>query len=196
MPDVREEVVNVALSDLLEERGLLSVPETIRKAVTTKGRKLPDITVAYLLGIRIVVEGRFDSASAHASLLKDARQRVEDGISPVCLAVLYPRDLRSTTSFSKLKSKLERSTLKMRVISEGSDGEWASASINDIADALRRAYELIVQDDVVVKCVEDLEHAIEVSSDIFVHTKSLSPRFRVALGIPPVEKKRPEEDEE
>ncbi len=33
MPEVHEEVVNVALSDLLEERGLLSVPETIRKAV-------------------------------------------------------------------------------------------------------------------------------------------------------------------
>ena len=41
MPDVREEVVNVALSDLSEERGLLSVPETIRKAVTTKGRSCP-----------------------------------------------------------------------------------------------------------------------------------------------------------
>jgi hypothetical protein len=196
MPDVREEVVNVALSDLLEERGLLSVPETIRKAVLTKGRKLPDITVAYLLGVRIVVEGRFDSTSAHASLLKDAKRRVEDGISPVCLAVLYPAEIRSTTSFSKLKNKLEKSTLKMRVISEGSEGEWGDASINDIADALRRAYELIVKDDVVVRCVEDLEHAIEVSSDVFVHTKSLSPRFRVALGISPVENKKPDEEEE
>lgn len=123
MANVREEVVNVALSDLLEHRGLLSVPEMIRKAVTTKGKKLPDITVAYLLGIRIVVEGRFDSSSARASLFKDAKRRVEDGISPVCLSVLYPVDLRSTISYSKLKQKLDRSKVEMRVVSEGSDGE-------------------------------------------------------------------------
>jgi len=93
--DVREEVVNVALAELLEQRGLLSIPETIRRSVTKKGdRQLPDIIVAYLLGIRIVIEGRFDSGKAsRESLFRDAKERVEQGISPVCLAALYPPEL-------------------------------------------------------------------------------------------------------
>src|ERR1700687_617102 len=86
--DFREEVVNVVLASLLEQRGMLSVPETIRKSVARKTRDLPDIVVADLLGIRMVIEGRFNSGkAARDSLLKDARERVELGISPVCLAV-------------------------------------------------------------------------------------------------------------
>jgi len=99
MPKVnfREEVLNVALAELLEQRGMLSVPETIRKSIAKKTRDLPDILVGDLLGLRIVIEGRFNKGKqARDSLLKDAQQRVEDGISPVCLAVLYPEDLRSS----------------------------------------------------------------------------------------------------
>ncbi len=52
----REEVLNVKLADLLSERGVLSVPEDIRK--TPKGVRLPDVTVADFWGIRTVIEGR------------------------------------------------------------------------------------------------------------------------------------------
>lgn len=82
--DVREEVVSVVLAELLEQRGLLSVPETIRRSVTKKGeRQLPDIIVAYLLGIRIVIEGRFNSGKASRdSLFRDAKERVEQASRP------------------------------------------------------------------------------------------------------------------
>ncbi|PYV75553.1 MAG: hypothetical protein DMG96_16775 [Acidobacteria bacterium] len=59
--DFREEVLNVAPAELLEQRGMLSVPDTIRKSVARKTRDLPDIIVGDLLGIRIVIEGRFDT---------------------------------------------------------------------------------------------------------------------------------------
>ncbi len=196
MAEVREEVVNVALSVLLEQRGLLTVPESIRKAVTGKGHKLPDITVADLFGIRLVVEGRFSSPQAKVSLFADAKKRVEEGISPVCLAVLYPKDVRTTTGFNQLKDKLEKSSMLMRVISEGADGDWEEAGVNDIAEALRHAYDLIVSDDVVVRCVKDLEHGIDVASDFFVHTKALPQRLRSTLGIPAETKRKAKEDEE
>jgi hypothetical protein len=51
--DFREEVLNVALAELLEQRGMLSVPETIRKSIARKTRDLPDILVGDLLGIYI-----------------------------------------------------------------------------------------------------------------------------------------------
>src|SRR5260370_34907504 len=116
--DFREEVVNVALAELLEQRGMLSVPETIRKSVARNTRDLPDIIVADLLGIRMVIEGRFNSGKvARDSLLKDARERVEQGISPVCLAVLYPPELRSAESLPTLRRNLEKATVGIRVIS-------------------------------------------------------------------------------
>jgi hypothetical protein len=187
MPKVnfREEVVNVVLAELLEQRGMLSVPETIRKSIARKTRDLPDIIVADLLGLRMVIEGRFNSGkSARTSLLKDARERVEQGISPVCLAVLYPPELRSADSLPRLRRNLERAPLVIRVISENSEGEWAEGTVDDIVEALRRSYELLVSEDVVVAAVGEIAAGIETASDLFARTSSLSERFRKALGIP------------
>ena len=185
MVDFREEVVNVALAELLEQRGMLSVPETIRKSIARNTRDLPDIIVADLLGIRMVIEGRFNNGRASRdSLLKDARERVEQGISPVCLAVLYPRELRSAESLPKLRRNLENATVGIRVISENSDGEWTEGTVNDITDALRRSYELLVSEDVVVASVGEIAGAIETASGFFARTKALHDRFRAALGIP------------
>jgi hypothetical protein len=185
--DFREEVVNVVLAELLEKRGMLSVPETIRKSVERKTRDLPDIVVADLLGIRMVIEGRFNSGKpARDSLLKDARERVELGISPVCLAVLYPPELRSAESVPKLRKNLEKATLGIRVISENSDGDWADGTVDDIVETLRRSYELLVSEDVVVSSVGEIASAIETASGLFSGSKALKERFRTVLGIPAV----------
>jgi hypothetical protein len=196
--NVREEVVNVVLAELLEKRGLLSIPETIRRSVTQKNdRQLPDIIVADLLGIRIVIEGRFDNGkSSRDSLLRDSRERVEQGISPVCLAALYPPDLRSTESIPRLRKKLESTTLEIRVISENGDGDWSRGTVDDIADALRHSYELLISDDVVLSSVEEIEKAIEFSSELFVHSKGLKGRFRQVLGIPASTEKEEATDED
>ena len=183
--DFREEVVNVALAELLEKRGMLSVPETIRKSIVRKTRDLPDIIVADLLGIRMVIEGRFHAnKAARDSLLNDARERVEQGISPVCLAVLYPPELRSAESVAQLRRNLENTTLGIRVISENSEGDWAEGRVDDIAETLRRSYELLVSEDVVVASVGDIGGAIETASGFFATSKALKDRFRKVLGIP------------
>ncbi len=86
---IREKVLNVILADLLSERGMMSIPESIRRSVRS-GRRLPDVTVADLWGVRIVIEGRIGiSTNVRNSLFRDASTRVEEGISPICLAVLY-----------------------------------------------------------------------------------------------------------
>ena len=183
--DFREEVVNVVLAELLEQRGMLSVPETIRKSIARKTRDLPDIIVADLLGIRMVIEGRFNNSRASRdSLLKDARERVELGISPVCLAVLYPPELRSAESLPKLRKNLEKATVGIRIISENSDGDWSDGTVDDIVEALRRSYELLVSEDVVVASVAEIASAIENASDLFARSPALKDRFREGLGIP------------
>src|SRR5207244_1533819 len=78
---VREEVLNVILADLLSKRGLLSIPESIRKSVT--GKKLPDVTIADLWGVRILLEGRVGETDAvRDGLFKDAKKRVDEGLCP------------------------------------------------------------------------------------------------------------------
>jgi len=183
--DFREEVVNVALAELLEQRGMLSVPETIRKSIARKTRDLPDIIVADLLGIRMVIEGRFNVGRvSQVSLLKDAKERVELGISPVCLAVLYPPELRTADSLARLRKNLQKSKLEIRVISESNEGEWTTGTVDDVAEALRRSYELLVSEDVVVSSVAEIASSIETASNLFGRTATLADRFRKALGIP------------
>jgi hypothetical protein len=195
--DVREEVVNVVLAEVLEQRGLLSIPETIRRSVKSgNDRQLPDITIFDLLGIRMVIEGRFDRGKhSRDSLLIDAKERVEQGISPLCLAVLYPKELRSVESMPKLRKNLKQSTFELRVVSESGDGEWAEGTVDDIAEALKHSYELIISDDVVASAVQTLEGSIDQASDMFIHSAGLVQGFSHVLGIP-VEVGQEQEDED
>jgi hypothetical protein len=182
---VREEVLNVTLAGLLNRRGLLSVPESILGAAAGRGRKLPDITLADLWGVRIVIEGRnFTSPAAKRSLFNDANKRVEEGISPICLAVLYPPELRQLEADTDLAAAIEDATLIVRVISEGSEGEWAETNVDGLAEILRRSYELLVNEDIVASSVGSLEEAIETASAHIAAVKAAPVRLRKLLGIP------------
>lgn len=183
--EVREEVLNVILAEHLQDRGLLSLPETIIKAIAKRTKRLPDVTIADLFGVRIVIEGRLDKdePTRHA-LVQLARQRVEEGISPICLAVLYPPELRSTSSLPALKDAVGSAALTVRVVSEGSDGEWTHTDVDGIASILRNSYELLVSEDVVVAAVEDLSSALEAASQIIASAPAAPGRLRERLGIP------------
>ena len=182
---VREEVLNVQLAELLQERGLLSIPETIRRAVASRGRRLPDITIADLWGTRITLEGRFvGGPRIRDGLIVDAQRRVAEGISPICLAVLYPGGLRHTSSLPALKRALAKSLMDVRIVSEGDDGSWNEASIDGIVDILRHSYELLVSEDIVVNAVEHLTDAIDTATQIIASSSGSPPRLRDLLGIP------------
>jgi hypothetical protein len=176
----REEVLNVVLAELLEQRGLLSLPETIRTAL--KKKSLPDITLA---GARIIIEGRTNTgASTPKSLLKDSKARVEQGLTPICLAVMYPPSLANSASLPKLKADMSKAELTVRVISESEDGEWVKVTIDGLTDILRRSYELLVTEDVVTRTVLELETAIDSSSRTLGQSKATPDRIRKILGIP------------
>lgn len=192
--EVREEVLNVVLADLLSRRGLLSIPESILRSVTGRGRRLPDITVADLRGVRIVIEGRIGDGGVRDSLFHDALRRVEQGISPICLAVLYPASLRTVESLTTLRRALERANFLVRVVSEGDEGDWADTSVDGLTDILRRSYELLVSEDVVAGAVESLSEAIESASQTIASSPATPARVRILLGLP--EEPAAEEDDD
>jgi hypothetical protein len=183
--DFREEVLNVELARMLEGRGLLSVPETIRRATTGRTHRLPDVTIADLWGLRITIEGKVNSGgNARTAVLTNAQGRVEEGISPISLAVLYPQDLRQAQSMPGLRRALARATLRVRVVSEHDDGDWVDANVDNLADILRNAYDIVVGEDLVVRSVEDLGASIEGATEIIADRPASVERLRRLLGIP------------
>jgi len=104
-----------------------------------------------LCRVRIVIEGRtLTTTAAKQSLFADAKNRMRQGISPICLAVLYPQNIRQVNSQTDIGSVLEQSALTFRVISKGDDGEWAESTVDGLVEIQHRSYELLVNDDVVV----------------------------------------------
>jgi hypothetical protein len=193
--DVREEVLNVILADLLSSRGLLSIPEIIRRS--SRGRTLPDVTIGDIRGVRVVIEGRVDSSSSiRASLLTDARKRVEQGIAPICLAVLYPSDLRSVKSLAQLRKDIAKAELAVCVVWEGGETEWATGGLDEMTDILRRSYELLVGEDVVATAVAELNDAIETASESIATASAAPEKLRKLLGIPEETEPNADDDEE
>ena len=85
----------------------------------------------------------------------------------------------------------------VRVISEGSEGDWSETTVDGLTDILRRSYELLVSEDVVATAVEELGGAIEEATQLIAANPATPERLRVLLGIPEeTEKKRTDEDEE
>jgi hypothetical protein len=192
----REEVLNVVLGDLLNKRGSLNVPEQIIRSVTDSkpSKRLPDIVIADFWGVRIVIEGRTLIGDAEDSLSKDARKRVEEGIAQICIAVLYPSNVREAPTMEDLSNRLSKALLRVRVFSEASDGEWTDSDVDGLGAILRRSYDELVREDVVAAVVSDLDAGIDVVSGGLLESRVNSDRLRKILGIRETE--RAKEDNE
>jgi len=191
----REEVLNVALASLLDKRGLVSVPEEIRQS--SKGKRLPDVTVVDYLGIRTTIEGRIaDVAGVESSLAADASRRVDEGISQICIAVIYPSSLRNSTTFEQLQEAMRSCMLRLRVFTEGERGDWTEASVDGLADVLRRAYDSLVRQDVLDAAVVELGNAIEDSCDGLLESPASAEILREILELKATSSKSEEEDDE
>ncbi len=175
----------MVLADLLSQRGLLSIPETIKQSVKGTGHTLPDVTIADLWGVRVLLEGRIaDKGGVQESLLRDAKKRVEQGVCPICLAVLYPPKLRSIQSLSSLTEQLNKTELLIRAVSQNDDGQWIHANLDGLTEQLRRTYELLVSEDVLIVAAAGLERAIDSASRTIAASKAVPKRLQEILGIP------------
>jgi len=178
----REEVFNVFLAILLSDRGIISVPEHIRR-ITSRSRRIPDITITEFWGLRVIIEGRiFESASVESSLINDARKRIEEGLSSVCIAVLYPPELRNVR-WQEIKASLEKARLRIKVLTDSAEEGWFDTNVEELAAILRRTYEVLVRDDIVTKAVELLKDSIDNASDLLIRTPAIPDRLRSILGV-------------
>jgi len=195
-PSVRQEVLNVLLAQLLQERGLEVAPEQI---ITDPSgfRRMPDVIVDFQ-GLRLAIEGEFASHSAYKKASRSATQRVEDGIAHMGMALVYPSALREMgQDIEELKRALARARLEFAIITENEatsqeslfpvvvreTAQFVKGDLDDLAEALRKSYERLIEDRVLERAVKFLNQGIEVFVGSLNPQPASTNRFASALGI-------------
>jgi hypothetical protein len=142
---------------------------------------MPDVLVTFQ-GLRTAIEGKIAAPGADAAVGEQARSRVEEGVSHLAIALLYPARLRRTP-FETLRKELARSTLKMSVFNEEGDTGWADGNLDILCELLRRNYEQLIQEDVVARAVGLLSDAVEGFAQAVLPVAGNVERSAQALGI-------------
>ena len=193
--DYRQEVLNVILAQLLQDRGIVSVPEGIIKSIDNR-RRMPDVLVDFL-GLRMMIEGEVsDQRDAEERALKSAQRRVEEGLAHIGLAVIYPEFLRSVP-FEQLKDTLADSPLKVAATSEAGISGLTSGNVEHLIDMLYKTYEQLTEEDVVAQAVAIIDAAVEKAAAVLRYSPAFPEAAAQILGIRelPIKKKKVEDDE-
>jgi len=178
----RQEVFNVILAQLLQERGVISAPENIIKAGPDFSRRMPDILVNFN-GLRLIIEGEIgDSAESRNKAINSARARVEEGLAHIAIAVIYPEELQSY-SFAELKDKFSQSDLLVAIASETGVPEFIETGVNNLSGHLNAAFEQLIQEDVVARAVLAIDNGVEQFAYAVMTRPGVSKRLADVLGI-------------
>ena len=196
---VRQEVLNVLMAQLLQERGIVAAPEQILKDPFGR-RRMPDVLVDYQ-GLRLVIEGEFESSAAKDKASHAGLNRVEEGIAHIAMALIYPASLRTpSTNIAQLKMTLAESTLDFAIITEGEAAQSQPAfpelsemeaavipfergSLDGLEDALRRAYERLIEDRVLERAIETLNNGIGTFLSCLKPQSAVTSRFASILEV-------------
>jgi len=169
----RQEVLNVLLAQLLQDRGLIAAPEQILRHPTGETR-LPDVLVDFR-GLRLIIEAEFAGASgAKDKAYLKAQQRVEQGIAHIGVAVVYPAGLKGL-AYEKQKSELARAEMQFAVLTEVSitpfpqlelfevsdKAPWFAGNIEQLIESLGRCYDQLVKDETLKQAIALVEASIE-----------------------------------
>lgn len=184
----REEVVNTQLAILISHLGVTADAETIH----VHGKHRPDVLFE-LRGLRVVIEGKFaDHPQADRVVLEDARNRVRSGIAHIAAAAIYPIELRTTPTI-KILDVLARSQLRFRIIAETHESEgWFEGNPSDLMDALRRAQEALVKDNIVEQTAEALSDQLDGIAKLWMGQGGACDRLSGILGFVAPKKETPE----
>lgn len=178
----REEVLNVVLAQLLQQRGVISAPEQLLHP-TAQGLKMPDVLVT-LYGLRTIIEGKVDDQpGADQAVWQKAEERVDQGISHIAVAVLYPASLRGGYPFELLGERLADAGLRVAIFSETGPSGWIDGDVDLLVDLLRRTYEQLVKEDIVAEAAQLLDDAVKGFAQTLQGTPADVERAAQSLGI-------------
>lgn len=175
----REEVVNTQLAILISKMGVTADAETIH----VHGSQRPDV-LFQMRGLRVVIEGKIeDVPNADQIVFGDARKRIQNGLSHIAVAVVYPVALRSAPT-TQIISVLEKASLRYRIITETDEGDsWYEGAPALLMEALRRAQEGLTKDDIVERTAKALNARLQAVADLWTGQTGACDRLSRILGI-------------
>lgn len=183
----REEVYNVRLADLLKEHGIISDPERIKRI--GRETRLPDVVVTDILGIQTYLEGRVLEGNAIKKTLEnDAKKRIREALCSVCVAVLYPKEIRECGTDEELKKFMrnsEKYLVKIFTQDSKSIPDWSSTDLKGLAAILRKTGESIISDEVLDEAQEKLEQALDKCEEAFIINAAVQDKLLEIIGVSP-----------
>ncbi len=163
-----ESKLNVLLSELLNQMGVVSHSEHITK----EGRS--DVII-YHQGLAIVLEGSYQKQDAE----NDAKKRIEQLSADVAIAIHYPKTFSQQLTEGEIKEQLQKSVLPVRVIvPEDISGtlfrvlyqknviakpieDWYELDLNLLATLIQEISQFIISEEIVIKAEEDVSDLIQ-----------------------------------
>jgi hypothetical protein len=191
----RQEVFNVLLAQLLQERGVATAPESIIKLGIEKARRMPDVIVNFH-GLRTAIEGEI-SGQPHAQkkALESARKRVEEGLAHIGIAIVYPKHL-CKVAFTRLKSELAKGELSIAILTESGQTGFVAGDVDYLESTLRQTFDQLVREDIVAVAVAELDLGIGQFAECIVENEGSVGRMANILGVRALPGKELEEDSE
>ncbi len=182
----RQEVFNVLLAQLLQERGAVVAPESIMYTGAQKARQMPDVIVNFQ-GLRTAIEGEVDAANAKDKAVASAMHRVETGVAHIGVGVVYPASLRAV-EFSQLKSELAHAKLEIAVVTETGSSGFVSGDVDHLERTLRSTFEQLIKEDIVAEAVALIDAAVDRFAIPALDYRGIWGRIIDSLGGPTDEK--------
>ncbi len=196
----RQEVLNVLLAQLLQERGVISAPENIIYLGADHKRRMPDVTIVNFQGLRTVIEAEVGGLpDAQNKALDSAKRRVEEGIAHIGVAIVYPAALRKVQSLEfapQLKAQLANSQLEIAIVTESGATGFVSGDVDYLTSALHNTFEQLIQEDVVAKAVAELDAGINQFANVLAVKPGIVGRVAETMGIRELPKRDKTAEEE
>ena len=141
---------------------------------TISGRKMPDILIGVYEGIQINPEGKYDTRQGRKEVEEQCKNRINDGVANMSIAVCYPPEL-ANVKFQDLPKELEATEFAIKIFSvsgknspgnldwsnDMSDEGFQSCSVNDLARVIKEAYNELISDKTIDDNVKLIDSTVE-----------------------------------
>lgn len=155
----RQEVLNIAFAKTLHSCEIVVAPESI---IHANGRRsIPDVIVRYR-HFFATIEGEIDDQVDAERKVKEAViRRLEQGIAPLSIGVIYPAQLRNVP-FDDLPLEFLRSQLRFTVLTIAQrELRFVQGGLNHLRDVLARAYDHLAHEEEVTLAAGIVDSAVE-----------------------------------
>jgi hypothetical protein len=175
----RQEVLNAELARLLNQQGLVALPEQ-----RLKQGAMPDLLLPFR-GLYLMIEGEVDDQpQADGRAWQKAVERVQQGLAHIALALVYPARLRSLTP-AQLTDALRQTTLRFSLCKPPipDEPDWRTGDLNALTAALQHTYQMLVSEDEVRQAVEQIKQGINTLAQTLYALQVPDARLAEPLGI-------------